>query len=71
MLSVNFVCNISSYDILAYITKNYIALICVLPWQQLPKNSNMNNNVGGDYDRLTDWNRPLERGLAIYSLTDS
>ena len=30
MLSVNFVCNISSYDILAYthcITKNYIALI--------------------------------------------
>ena len=28
MLSVNFFCNISSYDILAYITKNYIALIC-------------------------------------------
>ena len=27
MLSVNFVRNISSYDILAYITKNYIALI--------------------------------------------
>ena len=27
MLSVNFICNISSYDILAYITKNYIALI--------------------------------------------
>ena len=27
MLSVNFLCNISSYDILAYITKNYIALI--------------------------------------------
>ena len=27
MLSVNFYCNISSYDILAYITKNYIALI--------------------------------------------
>ena len=27
MLSVNFFCNISSYDILAYITKNYIALI--------------------------------------------
>ena len=25
MLSVNFFCNISSYDILAYITKNYIA----------------------------------------------
>jgi hypothetical protein len=25
--SVNFFCNISSYDILAYITKNYIALI--------------------------------------------
>ena len=24
MLSVNFFCNISSYDILAYITKNYI-----------------------------------------------
>ena len=31
----------------------------------------MNNNVGGDYDRLTDWNRPLARGLAIYNLTDS
>jgi hypothetical protein len=28
MHSVNFFCNISSYDILAYITKNYIALIC-------------------------------------------
>ena len=27
MLSVNFFCNISSHDILAYITKNYIALI--------------------------------------------
>jgi hypothetical protein len=27
MLSVNFFCNISAYDILAYITKNYIALI--------------------------------------------
>ena len=27
MLSVNFFCNISSYDILAYITKHYIALI--------------------------------------------
>jgi hypothetical protein len=27
MLSVNFFCNISSYDILAYITKNCIALI--------------------------------------------
>jgi hypothetical protein len=27
MLSVNFLCNINSYDILAYITKNYIALI--------------------------------------------
>ena len=27
MLSVNFFSNISSYDILAYITKNYIALI--------------------------------------------
>ena len=27
MLSVNFFCDISSYDILAYITKNYIALI--------------------------------------------
>ena len=27
MLSVNFFCNISSYDILAYITKNYVALI--------------------------------------------
>jgi hypothetical protein len=27
MLSVNFFCNISSCDILAYITKNYIALI--------------------------------------------
>ena len=27
MLSVNFFCNISSYDILVYITKNYIALI--------------------------------------------
>jgi hypothetical protein len=27
MLSVNFFCNICSYDILAYITKNYIALI--------------------------------------------
>jgi hypothetical protein len=27
LLSVNFFCNISSYDILAYITKNYIALI--------------------------------------------
>ena len=26
----------------------------------------MNNNVGGDYDRLTDWIRPLARGLAIY-----
>jgi hypothetical protein len=26
MLSVNIFCNISSYDILAYITKNYIAL---------------------------------------------
>ena len=26
-LSVNFFCNISSYDIWAYITKNYIALI--------------------------------------------
>jgi hypothetical protein len=24
-----------------------------------------------DYDRLTDWIRPLARGLAIYSLTDS
>jgi hypothetical protein len=31
----------------------------------------MNNNVGGDYDRLTDWIRSLARGLAIYSLTDS
>jgi hypothetical protein len=31
----------------------------------------MNNNVGGDYDRLTDWIRPLARGLAIYRLTDS
>jgi len=27
MLSVNFFCNISSNDILVYITKNYIALI--------------------------------------------
>jgi hypothetical protein len=27
MLSVNFFCNISAYDILAYITPNYIALI--------------------------------------------
>ena len=27
MLSVNFFCYISSYDSLAYITKNYIALI--------------------------------------------
>jgi hypothetical protein len=27
MLSVNFFCNISSYDILAYITKNYLGLI--------------------------------------------
>ena len=27
MLSVNFFCNISSYAILAYITKNYTALI--------------------------------------------
>jgi hypothetical protein len=27
MLSVNFFSNISSYDILAYITKNYIVLI--------------------------------------------
>ena len=27
MLSVNFFCNISSYDIWAYITKIYIALI--------------------------------------------
>jgi hypothetical protein len=27
MLSVNVFCNVSSYDILAYITKNYIALI--------------------------------------------
>ena len=27
MLSVNVFCNIRSYDILAYITKNYIALI--------------------------------------------
>ena len=27
MLSVNFFCNISSYDILAHMTKNYIALI--------------------------------------------
>ena len=27
MLSINFFCNISSYDILAYITKNYVALI--------------------------------------------
>ena len=26
MLSVNFFCNISAYDILAYITTNYIAL---------------------------------------------
>ena len=26
MLSVNFFCNISSYDILAYITKNYICV---------------------------------------------
>jgi hypothetical protein len=31
----------------------------------------MNKNVGGDYDRLTDWIRPLARGLAIHSLTDS
>jgi hypothetical protein len=31
----------------------------------------MNTNVGGDYDRLADWIRPLARGLAIYSLTDS
>ena len=31
----------------------------------------MNNNVGGDHARLTDWIRPLARGLAIYSLTDS
>ena len=30
----------------------------------------MNNNVGDDYERLTDWIRPLARGLAIYSLTD-
>ena len=28
MLSVDFFCNISSYDILTYITKNYIPLIC-------------------------------------------
>ena len=27
MFSVNFFCNMSSYDILAYITKNYISLI--------------------------------------------
>ena len=27
MLSVNLFCNISSYDILAYITNNYVALI--------------------------------------------
>jgi hypothetical protein len=40
---------------------------------------NNNNNVVlatvtwiiDDYDRLTDWIRPLTRGLAIYSLTDS
>ena len=25
----------------------------------------MNNNVGGDYDRLTDWIGPHARGLAI------
>jgi hypothetical protein len=31
----------------------------------------MNNNVGDDYDRLTDWIHPLAHGLAIYSLTDS
>ena len=33
----------------------------------------MNNNVGGDYDRLTDWIRPFARGLVIYrySLTES
>ena len=31
----------------------------------------MNNNAGGDDNRLTDWIRPLARKLAIYSLTDS
>ena len=31
----------------------------------------MNNNVGGDFDRLTDWIRPLAHGLAIHNLTDS
>ena len=35
MLSVDFLCNISSYDILAYITKNYIALICYAKTQGL------------------------------------
>jgi hypothetical protein len=39
-------------------------------------NNNNNNNVVlamtmHDYDRLTDWIRPLVRELAIYSLTDS
>ena len=28
MLSVNFFCNISSYDMFVYITEIYIALIC-------------------------------------------
>ena len=31
----------------------------------------MNNNVGGDYDRLTDWIHPLARGLVIHSLKDN
>ena len=35
MLSVNFFCNVSSYNILAYITKNYIALIYLAKIVQL------------------------------------
>jgi hypothetical protein len=73
MLSVNFFCNISSYDILTYITKNYIALIYYAKIVHLLCQFQMILNLKrlDDYDSLTDWIRPLARGLPIYSLTDS
>jgi hypothetical protein len=43
MLSVNFFCNISSYDILAYITKNY----CYMKTKYI---ENYYNKGGADID---------------------
>jgi hypothetical protein len=97
MLSVNFFCNISAYDICAYITKNYIALIYYAKivyllcqfhagkvvfyfikgfknikifevWGLINNNNKYQKTVTwiiDDYDRLTDWIRPLARMFSV------